>query len=338
VTATDDQASMVDVARLAGVSVSTVSRALRGSPLVSPETTERVTAAATELSFAISRVASGLASGRLGRIGVLVSGSLEAWFNGSILDAIYARLATADTELSIFRTRDQAEREAFFTRLPARRNVDALVVASFALTAAERQRLQALGMPVVYLNQRVRGVPSVSIDDAAGTRDGVRHLRSLGHRRIAFVQPENPTGFRYSATDRVDGFRAAMSEAGVPPAEQQVITAADAGSADEVVATALSAPAPPTALVAESDEIAIGILGAMHRVGLRAPDDLSLLGFDDHALAARLGLSTIAQPVEALGTQAAELALTLAAGAVPARRVLVVPTRLVLRRTTGPVP
>jgi DNA-binding LacI/PurR family transcriptional regulator len=193
-------------------------------------------------------------------------------------------------------------------------------------------------MPVVYLNQRVRGVPSVSIDDAAGTRDGVRHLRNLGHRRIAFVRPENRTGFRYSAIDRVDGFRAAMDEAGVPPEEQQVITAADVGSADEVVATALSTPVPPTALVADSDELAIGILGAMSRVGLRAPEDLSLLGFDDHALAARLGLSTIAQPVEALGTEAAELALTLAAGAVPARRVLVVPTRLVLRRTTGRVP
>jgi LacI family transcriptional regulator, repressor for deo operon, udp, cdd, tsx, nupC, and nupG len=173
----------------------------------------------------------------------------------------------------------------------------------------------------------------------AGARDGVRGLLRLGHRRIAFVRSSNRTpGFRYSADRRVEGFRLAMAEAGVAEEDQLVIPAPDLDAGEQVLATALSDPDPPTALAVDSDELAIGILAALVRAGLRAPEDLSLLGFDDHALAARLGLSTIAQPVEALGTQAAELALTLAAGAVPARRVLVVPTRLVLRRTTGPVP
>jgi DNA-binding LacI/PurR family transcriptional regulator len=329
---------MADVARLAGVSVATVSRALHGSALVSATTTARVVSAADELSFAISRVASGLASGRLGRIGLLLGGSLESWFNGAVIDAVYARLAPADVELTIFRIRDRAERDTFFVRLPARRNVDALIVASFALTPPERLRLQTLGVPLVYLNQRVRGVPSVAIDDVAGARDGVRGLLGLGHRRIAFVRSEHrDPGFRYSADRRVEGFRSAMAEAGVPERDQLVVTAPDLDAGDEVLRTVLADARRPTAVAVDSDELAIGILAALVRAGLRAPDHLSLLGFDDHAMAARLGLSTVAQPVTLTATEAATLALALAAGETPARQTILVPTRLVLRRSTGPV-
>jgi DNA-binding LacI/PurR family transcriptional regulator len=334
---TDSHASMADVARLAGVSVATVSRALHRSPLVSAETTARVTAAAEELSFAISRVASGLASGRLGRIGLLLGGSLQSWFNGTVIDAVYDRLTPADVELSIFRIQDRAERDRFFTRLPARRNVDAMIVASFALTAAERSRLQSLGVPLVYLNQRVRGVPSVAIDDVAGARDGVRGLLQLGHRRIAFVRSSNRTpGFRYSADRRVEGFRLAMAEAGVAEDDQLVIPAPDLDAGEQVLTSALSDPDPPTALAVDSDELAIGILAALVRAGLRAPEDLSLLGFDDHALAGRLGLSTVAQPAALTAAEAADLALALAAGEAPTHQEILVPTRVILRRTTGP--
>jgi LacI family repressor for deo operon, udp, cdd, tsx, nupC, and nupG len=334
----ESHASMADVARRAGVSVATVSRALHGSPLVSAETTARVSAAAEELSFAISRVASGLASGRLGRIGLLLGGSLQSWFNGTVIDAVYDRLTPADVELTIFRIRDRAERDVFFTRLPARRNVDALIVASFALTGPERTRLQTLGVPLVYLNQRVRGVPSVAIDDVAGARDGVRGLLGLGHRRIAFVRSvqRNP-GFRYSADRRVEGFRSAMAEAGVAERDQLVIDAPDLDAGDAVLDAVLTDPEPPTAVAVDSDELAIGILAAVVRAGLRAPDDLSLLGFDDHALAERLGLSTVAQPAALTAGEAADLALALAAGRVPEHRTILVPTRLILRRTTGPV-
>lgn len=335
----DGHASMADVARRAGVSVATVSRALRGSPLVSAETAARVAVAADELSFAISRVASGLATGRLGRIGVLVGGPLQSWFSGTVLDAVYARLALADVELVIFRTQDAGEREAFFTRLPVRRNVDALVVASFALTPAERRRLANLGLPLLYLNQRVRGVPSVAIDDAGGTRDGVRSLLNLGHRRIAFVETDHgKRGFSYSSDRRGQGFRAAMAEAGVAETDLLVIRAPHLDAGDLVVGATLSQADPPTALAVDCDDLAFGVLAALARAGLRVPDDVSVLGFDDHAFAAVMGLSTVAQPVDRLGTEAAALALALAAGETPARRNVLVPTRVVLRQTTGPAP
>jgi LacI family repressor for deo operon, udp, cdd, tsx, nupC, and nupG len=127
-----------------------------------------------------------------------------------------------------------------------------------------------------------------------------------------------------------------MTETGVAEEDQLVITARDLDAGEEVLATALSHAEPPTALAVDSDELAIGILAALVRAGLRAPDDLSLLGFDDHALAGRLGLSTVAQPATRTATEAADLALTLAAGRAPVRRTIIVPTRLILRRTTGP--
>jgi LacI family repressor for deo operon, udp, cdd, tsx, nupC, and nupG len=328
-------ASMADVAERAGVSMSTVSRALRGSALVSAETSARVRQAANELSFAISRTASSLATGRLGRIAVLVGGSLGSWFNGSILDAIYATLHDADHELLIFRIRSRAEREEFFTTLPARRNADAMIVASFALTAGERSRLHDLSMPVVYLNQRVRGASSVSIDDAGGVGLGVRQLRNLGHRRIAFARAENRIGFDYSAAERVDGYRAEQSAAGVPAVDQLVVTTPSPDDGDTVVSALLAAAEPPTALMVDSDELALSVLAAMAHVGLRAPDDFSVLGFDDHTMAATFGLSTIAQPVELLGQRAGAMALALAAGQTLPRRTVLVPTRLILRRTTG---
>ena len=209
---------------------------------------------------------------------------------------------------------DHAERADFFATLPARRNADAIIVASFALTPVERARLRALSMPVVYLNQHARGAASVSIDDAAGVRAGMRYLANLGHRRIGFARAENRTGFRYSAVERVDGFRREQAALGVPAADQLILTAADGQDGDGLLGQLLAADIVPTALLVESDELAMSLLDAMGRAGLRAPRDLSVLGFDDHAMARLFGLSTIAQPVAELGARAAAMALALAAG------------------------
>ena len=340
---------MADVARRAGVSVTTVSRALRQSSLVSAETTARVLAAADELSFAVSRTASSLATGRTGRIGVLVAGHLGAWFNGSILDGIYAYLRDHGLELLIYRITNASERERFFAALPARRNADALIVASFALTAGEQERLQNLSMPLVYLNQTVPGSPSVSIDDVAGARMGARHLLNLGHRRIGYVQADNQAGFYYSAADRVEGFRAELTAAGVPPEEQPTLLAPSATDGEQVVAQYLDQPLLPTALMVESDELALSVMAACWRMGLRTPEDVSVLGFDDHAMAGTFGLSTIAQPVDVLGHEAAAMAVSLVTTRLSPDRgpsggpggerdvapQITVPTRLVLRDSTA---
>jgi LacI family repressor for deo operon, udp, cdd, tsx, nupC, and nupG len=328
---------MEDVAERAGVSVSTVSRALRGSPLVSPETTERVLAAAEALSFAVSRAAASLATGKLNRIAVLVSGSLGTWFNGTLLDAVYETLHQADQELLIYRTLDTRQRDEFFARLPARRNADALIVASLALETMQQRRLSELGMPLVFVNQRLRGASSVAVDDAAGAAAATRHLLELGHRRIAFVAAVHPVGSRPSSADRVSGYRHVMADdrrAG----RERVILVGPGHDPAAVVSPLLDEHRPPTGLVVESDELAMRLLAGLYRVGVRIPEELSVIGFDDHASAATLGLSTMAQPVHVLGREAASCALRMVAATRPRTTQLVVPTELVRRETTGPPP
>ena len=333
--AADDRSTMEDVAALAGVSVATVSRALRGSPLVSEPTKAKVLAAADELDFAISRAASSLATGRVGRIAVLMSGRLRSWFNGTVLDGLYDGLRPADQELSIYRVTSLAERDAFFTRLPVRRNADALVVTSFALTGDERERLNSIGVPLVYVNQRVAGSASVSIDDAEATRLGIRHLINLGHRRPAFVRIDNRVGFSYSALGRLDGYRAELVARGSEPGEELVLRASGADDGASVVAQILALPIRPSALMTESDELAMSVISAWTALGLRVPQDLSVLGFDGHALSATYGLSTVAQPVADLGRRAATMALELADGQQVSELEVQIPVSLVLRRSTA---
>jgi LacI family transcriptional regulator, repressor for deo operon, udp, cdd, tsx, nupC, and nupG len=328
---------MEDVAERAGVSVSTVSRALRGSPLVSPETTERVLAAAQALSFAVSRAASSLATGKLNRIAVLVSGSLGTWFNGTLLDAVYETLHQAGQELLIYRTLDTRQRDEFFATLPARRNADALIVASLALEITQHRRLSELGMPLVCVNQRLRGASSVAVDDAAGAAAATRHLLELGHRRIAFVAAVHAVGSRPSSADRVSGYREAMGE-NSRAGRERVILVAPGDDPAAILDPSLHRARRPTGLVVESDELAMRLLAGLYRMGVRIPEELSVIGFDDHASAATFGLSTMAQPVDVLGREAALCALRLVGASRPRTTQLVLPTELVRRDTTGPPP
>jgi DNA-binding LacI/PurR family transcriptional regulator len=291
--------------------------------------------AADALSFAVSRAASSLATGKLDRVAVLVSGSLGSWFNGCLLEAIYQTLHDRRQEMLIYRTLDPGQRDEFFATLPPRRNADALIVASLELTVAQRQRLQRLDLPVVFVNQRAPGAASVSIDDVAGATVAAQHLINLGHRRIAYVGSGYAEDARPSSANRLAGYRAALAAAKVPKREQTVIMVRHGEGGEQVVAQLLGLSHPPTALLVESDDLAMRVLAELWRIGMRTPEDLSVIGFDDHTMAATFGLTTIAQPIDQLGSQAATLALALAAGERPRRRVIPVPTSLVLRATTG---
>ncbi|MET9913685.1 LacI family DNA-binding transcriptional regulator [Streptomyces sp. NPDC006476] len=332
--------TMADVAERAGVSVSTVSRTLRGLTNVSPQVRARVERAARELEFAVSRHASSLVTGRTGVVAALVP-TLNSWFMGSALSSLGPLLRAADMELTVYVIPDLAERAAFFERLPARRNADALLVFSFDLTEEESTRLDALGMPVIYVSQHAEGRPSVYVDDVAGARNGTRHLLNLGHRRIAFMQTVGATGFAFSSHERLLGYQQALTEAGVPLDDSLVVAArvADGRGVAEALGELLSLREPPTAVFAEQDELAAALIATLRRARIAVPEGMSVLGFDDQPVADWLDLTTVAQSPARMGRLAGELALELIGEAdTDHRRHVVLPTRLIPRATTAAPP
>ncbi len=323
------------VAQRAGVSTATVSRALRGLPNVSEPTRQRVLAAARELDYVVSPTASRLASGQTRSVGV-VAPYLGRWFFGQVLSGAEEVLRAAGYDVLLYALPDDAARTAFFARLPLRRRVDAVLVLTLPMDQAEVDQLLGLQVPIGSVGVPAPGICCVGIDDGAAARMAVTHLVNLGHEAIALIGggPSEPIHFTVPH-DRLGGYRAAMRDAGLPVPDGYE---ADGGftyaGGEAAMAGLLALPDPPTAVFAESDEMAMGALRAIRRAGLRCPEDISVIGFDDHELAELVELTTIAQPVAEQGRLAARLLLERIAGAEVLDRQL--PTRLVLRSTTSP--
>jgi DNA-binding LacI/PurR family transcriptional regulator len=292
------------------------------------------------LSFAISRSASSLVTGRTRRIAVLVP-QLHSWFPGAVLSGVSDALRKAELDLLVYSVTTMRERAAFFDRLPARRNADALMVVSFDLTPRESARLDELHMPVVLVSQHAPGRASVYIDDVEGARRGTRHLVNLGHRRIAFVRTADPSGFAWSSRDRLVGYRRTLREAGIAWDEELVAQVAPGSrrSLVEAVGQLLSLARPPTAIFAEADDIATKVLGVLRAERIDVPGRISVLGFDDQELSRWLELTTVAQPAVEVGRAAGELvaAMVDVPGTDPARHI-VLPTRVIPRGSTAPPP
>ncbi len=329
-------ASIIDVARLAEVSTATVSRALRGLPNVSEATRERVLRAAEELSYAISPHASNLASGRTGTVGVVLP-FVNRWFYSQVVAGIDSVLRANDLDLLLYNLGDARVHERFFDRMPLRRRVDALIVLNLPLSKPEAEALVSMEVPIAVLGTRIPGCWHVSIDNAEGASTAVRHLINLGHRRIGMITGAlgDPRGFTTPIV-RQHAYRSVLAQAGIayePELEAPGNFGIDEGAS--AMAQLLSLPDPPTAVFAESDQMAFGALRTLHRMGLRAPDDVSVIGFDDHETAELLDLTTIAQPVTHQGELLAQQVLDALSGTNEEPTRVVVPTRLVVRGTTG---
>lgn len=327
--------SMEDVAKVVGVSVSSVSRALSGSPGVRQKTRDKIRETAQALGFVPSRSASSLVTGKLNRIAVLIGSPLEHWFSGAILDSLYPVVHEAGYDLVLYQVRTSEQRAKFFRELPAQRNADAIIVASFALTPAEHERLAAMRVSAVYLNQQVSGQPSVSIDDVAGARVAVRHLLTLGHRHIAYARNKQIPGFEWSASARYDGYCQELRSRGLTVENQLLIEEEDGVDfGGRAAAALLAAPSMPTAIFLENDFLAMSLMTALHRTGIRVPEDLSVVGFDGQPLGAAFGLTTVAQSVSDLAVRAARIAVNIAEEDTCTAGPVTVPTRLILRSST----
>ncbi|STX06489.1 LacI family DNA-binding transcriptional regulator [Kocuria rosea] len=327
--------SLSDVARAAGVSSATASRALGDKPGVSAATRSRVLAVAAELQYVVSPAASQLATGSRGRVAVVVP-HLSRWFFGALLEGLENGLRRAELDVLLYQVATREDREHFFERLPARRKVDAVVVLAFPVDEAEQQRLALMGVNILGAGGRIASYPCVSVDDHAAARQALDHLLFLGHRRIgmiAAVDPDSPEWMH--GMGRTDAYYAALAEAEIEPDPQLVATVPwGITHGADAMAQLLSMRHPPTAVYAHSDEIAFGALATLRRAGVRVPEDMSVIGIDDHPLADLADLTTVAQPVVEQGELVAQLVIdTLLGEAVTAGRVL--PTRLVVRGSTA---
>ncbi len=330
-------ASIEDVARLAGVSIATVSRALRGLPDVATATRARVLAAADELDYIASPFAARLASGRSATVGAVVP-FINRWFFAEVIDTVETALRKAGYDLLLYNLGDEAGRSRFFELMPMRKRVDAVLVISLVLSDKEFDALDALGEPVALLGLERAGFLSVRIDDVRGARQAVEHLLALGHRRIGLIGGDTDDPMRFTPPlRRRDGYRDALRAAGIeldPALEVLGYFTVEGGS--QAAEALLALPERPTAIFAESDEMAYGALRSIRRARLGVPGDVAVIGFDDQVNAELMDLSTVRQPVAEQALDIAERLIAVMADPEAERDAVVLPTQLVVRGSTDP--
>jgi DNA-binding LacI/PurR family transcriptional regulator len=333
--------SIHDLARETGVSTATVSRALRGLPRVSEQTRAKVMEAAVRLGYEPSPHAVGLAQGGRTRTVAIVVLFVTRWFFSTVVHGAEQVLRERGYDVLLYNIGGDpdARRRVLLTQLVTKR-ADALIVVGLGPTPEEVLWLSRHGLPVVTLGSRVPEWPSVRVDDDAVARTAVQHLVDLGHERIAYVGQlsETPLDSTTPRT-RLEGYRATMRAAGLrPDVELEGHFTLEGGHA--AGAELLRRTPRPTAVFCASDEMAFGVMYAAREAGVRVPDELSVVGVDDHEMARYVGLTTVRQPVLQQGRVAARQILQLLEG--DDREVghvaehVELPTELVLRTSTAP--
>ena len=330
--------TIADVAALAGVSVATVSRTLHGSARVDPRTRERVEAAAAQLNYVASPTAMSLASGRTNVI-ALVAPLMSRWFFATIVTTIDQELRRHGYHVLLNILDGEVEGDASgLTREKFAKRVDGIISLNVLPNEEESAMLADLGMPIVAVGVPIGATPRVHIDDAAAVRMAVEHLVSLGHRDIGYVGTSDISLAHMSTPAvRVAAFKEALRSAGLTFRPEWAIASEwTADAAARRVEGVLRGDRRPTAILAASDEMAVGVLGAARWIGLGVPADLSVMGIDDHTFGAVLGLSTIHQDVRAQGRAAVTLLVEALRGESRATPTVEVPTYLIARETTAP--
>lgn len=331
-----------DIARACNVSTATVSYVINGKNTLLPETRERVLRTMREMNYHPSAVARGLAKKRMNTLGILfdnVGSEMAVWhpYTSGILQGVLSASASAGYNVTIF-TELWRNAELSLPKLRDQRTDGILIVAPPA-DADILPSLRSAGSRVVTISSESGpfGMPSVDVDNALGIALAVRHLREMGHERIAFLGGELNM---VSAVVRETAFYEALRALGVRTLPRYVATASYQHTeiAYRQAQSLLTLPLRPTAVVAGNDQIAMGVLDAARDLNIAVPEQLSVVGFDDIPDAARLPvpLTTVRQPFAEIGTAATRLLLRLLSGeAVPAQTLLIAPT-LTVRATTAP--
>lgn len=325
-----------DVAKRAGVSVSTVSRVLNNHPHVSGELTERVLAAIDELNYRPSRVAQRLRATHSTLVGVIFSDITNPFYI-HVLRGIEHVLSLGGSSVLIGNADANTDREASFIRLMQTEDVGGLVIAptredSHALASAIEE-----GLAVVVIDRRMRNVEvdTVVVNNFEGSLKAIHHLIQLGHTRIGVVSgPLHLT----SGRERYAGYLQAMTDAGLR-VDSSLTCFGDyrQSSGYELAQQLMCLPDPPTAMFVANNQMTIGALNAIHEAGRNIPSDIAVVGFDDLSWAISLNppLTTVAQPAFEIGDNAARLLLERIADPLRPKHTVVLETELIVRASCG---
>lgn len=328
-----------DVADRAGVGVGTVSRLLNGGHQVSPQTRARVQIAIEELGFRPSRRGQSFARGTTSNVIALVPFVTHPSAVERVSGMIHG-LRESSLPVSVADVEVPEHQHEHLASMVDDLRPEGLVVVSLHLRDEELASLGRAGVRPVLVDAEAPGLTSLIVDDVAGGRMATEHLIGLGHERIAFVGDleRDPFGFT-SSRRRHQGFVEALTSAGIERQPEFERTGTHSQDNARGQAAALFAlPEPPSAVFAASDTQALGVLQAAREAGLRVPDDASVVGFDDIAVADLVGLSTVRQPLVDSGRRAAAIVLEQIADMDrPAERIEL-RLELVARGTTGPPP
>ena len=331
------QPSIKDIAKLAKVSHSTVSRALQNSPLVNAITAEKIRQIAHESGYRASAVARGLVMRRTHTIGLVVTTVADP-FASEVVSGI--EQAANDHGYAVFLAESNAEpeREKKVVQSFAERRVDGIVVTSSRVGALYLPLLSEMMVPIVLVNNQHPGafVHSVMIGNLEGSRAAAEHLVKLGHRRIAYLGDQ----FGYqSDTERFAGYREALDAAGIPFLPELVVHGdGKPEAAMRAMEKLLALAGPPTAVCCYNDMSALGAMKSIRLKGLSVPEDISVVGFDDLFLASYTEprLTTVRQPMRRMGQLAMESLFRLMSGEESEIRIRV-DAELIVRESTARV-
>ena len=325
-----------DVAKAAGVSTATVSRALRGLEHVSSQTREHVKKIAEELNYSISVTASRLATGKTNSIGV-VAPFVNRWYFSEVINGIEQSLREAGMDLLLYNFSQLENRERLFQHQLIRNRVDALIVISLPPTKEELDSMLSLGVPVALIGTHHALCASVAIDDVASARIATQHLVNQGHINIGLISgmPNDPLSFTVPQDRRI-GFMQVIEENSLSwSTDQEANGDFTLRSGERAMDELLAKPNRPTAIFVVSDEMAFGAMRAIRRHGLNIPNDISIIGFDGHDMAEFLELTTIEQPVQSIGELAAWALMEQLKNPTMTPPTVTVPTKLVVRNSTA---
>ncbi|MCS7287249.1 MAG: LacI family DNA-binding transcriptional regulator [Anaerolineae bacterium] len=330
-----------DVAKKAGVSRSTVSRVINNHPHVKPEVREHVWKIIRELNYQPHAVARSLAKRHTNVIGLIIPQAVTVIFTDPFFPTVIRGISDACNSygyylmLALFSS--SQEQTGLYNRFICSGHLDGVIISSTVVDDPLIPRLLEDKVPFVLIGRYPDDprVNYVDADNIAGAQMAVDYLLRLGHRRVATI-----TGpLRYiAARDRYEGYKQALQKRGLP-VDERLVAESDFSESGGYQAMKELLRWEPTAVFVASDAMAVGAMRAIREAGLRIPEDISVIGFDDHEIASYTTppLTTVRQPIYRLGSTAAATLIDIVEGRVEAPQHLVLPTELILRQTCAPL-